>query len=49
MNPEQPFTPLFLTNDFFTYIKVIGTYENKTLPMTSSYNLTCFYPGMLVC
>ena len=44
MDPTQPFNPMFITQEFQSYVKADGDI-NGTLPIMSKVNLTCFYPG----
>ena len=43
MDPSQDFSPLYVVQEFRSYIKVTGDFRNVSVPITSKVNLTCFY------
>ncbi len=47
MDPKETFNLLYVTQEFKSYIKVIGdNFSNTSVPMSSKVNLSCFYAGM---
>jgi hypothetical protein len=44
-NPDLPFNPMFVTQQYESYLKVVGDYANKSVPLGSSVNLSCFFDG----
>ncbi len=45
MDPAQPFNPMFVTQQFQSYVKASGDYVNGSVPIMSKVNLTCFFTG----
>ncbi len=36
---------MFVTQQYESYIKVVGDYSNKSVPLGSTVNLSCFFDG----
>jgi len=45
LNPDLPFNSIYVTWQYQSYVKAIGNYENKSVPLGSSVNLSCYFEG----